>query len=83
VTGIAARRPAIGALRGKLPQAQAPQLCSLVAEPPEGNEWVSEVKFDGYRLLATVEDGKIPGSRPLSKRAVTTSCSSTCSIFSI
>ena len=59
MTRIAARRPAIGAIRGKLPQAQAPQLCSLVAEPPEGNEWVSEIKFDGYRLLATVEDGKV------------------------
>ena len=59
MTRIATRRPAIGAIRGKLPETQAPQLCSLVAEPPEGNEWVSEIKFDGYRLLATVEDGKV------------------------
>ena len=59
MTRVAARAPAIGAIRGKLPQAQAPQLCSLVAEPPDGNEWVSEIKFDGYRLLATVEDGKV------------------------
>jgi bifunctional non-homologous end joining protein LigD len=59
VSPIAARRPAIGAIRGKLPQAQAPQLCSLVGEPPEGDEWVSEIKFDGYRLLAAVEDGKV------------------------
>ena len=31
----------------------------MVAEPPDGSEWVSEIKFDGYRLLATVEDGKV------------------------
>ena len=59
MTRVAARAPATGAIRGNLPQAQAPQLCSLVTEPPEGKEWVSEVKFDGYRLLATVEDGKV------------------------
>jgi ATP-dependent DNA ligase len=57
VTRIAAQALAIGAIRGKLPPAQAPQLCSLVGEPPEGNGWVSEIKFDGNRLLAAVEDG--------------------------
>jgi bifunctional non-homologous end joining protein LigD len=59
VSRIAAQQPAIGATRGKPPQTQAPQLCSLVAEPPEGNEWVSEIKFDGYRLLAMVGDGRV------------------------
>ena len=38
-------------IRGTLPERQAPQLCSLVAEPPEGEEWIPEIKFDGYRLL--------------------------------
>ena len=31
-----------------------PQLCRLVTSPPEGAQWVHEVKFDGYRVQATV-----------------------------
>ncbi len=34
-----------------LPEKQAPQLATLVTEPPSGADWVSEIKFDGYRLL--------------------------------
>ena len=50
--------PAPGAKRGKLPQTQAPQLAALVEDPPEGDDWVSEIKFDGYRLLAWNDHGK-------------------------
>jgi bifunctional non-homologous end joining protein LigD len=34
----------------------APQLATLVSEPPGGENWVHEIKFDGYRLLAVVDD---------------------------
>jgi bifunctional non-homologous end joining protein LigD len=34
----------------------APQLATLVSAPPRGEEWVHEIKFDGYRLLAVVAD---------------------------
>ncbi len=44
---------------GALPERQAPQLCSPVEEPPEGAEWISEIKFDGYRLLASIEGGQV------------------------
>ena len=44
--------PAPGAKRGKLPASQAPQLASLAESPPDAGEWLSEIKFDGYRLLA-------------------------------
>jgi bifunctional non-homologous end joining protein LigD len=50
--------PAQGAVRGKLPQLQSPQLASVAEQPPEGEEWVSEIKFDGYRLLCWLEHGK-------------------------
>jgi bifunctional non-homologous end joining protein LigD len=40
-----------GAVQGLLPESQKPKLATLVEEPPEGQEWLSEVKFDGYRLL--------------------------------
>ncbi len=50
--------PADGAVRGKLPKTQAPQLCALATEPPEGDSWLSEIKFDGYRLLIWLDHGK-------------------------
>ncbi len=34
------------------------QLATLVDEPPEGSEWVHEIKFDGYRLLGFVAGGQ-------------------------
>ena len=43
----------------KLPQRQAPQLASVADEPPEGNGWISEIKFDGYRLLCWLDHGKV------------------------
>lgn len=30
----------------------SPQLATLVNEPPQGNQWLHEIKFDGYRILA-------------------------------
>lgn len=46
------------------PAAEAPfpsdlpfQLATLVDEPPAGDEWVHEVKYDGYRLHLALEDG--------------------------
>jgi bifunctional non-homologous end joining protein LigD len=42
-----------------MPDQQLPQLCSLAREPPEGETWLSEIKFDGYRLLVAIDDGKI------------------------
>lgn len=35
-----------------------PQLCELVAEPPEGKNWVHEAKLDGYRMQMHVRNGK-------------------------
>lgn len=35
-----------------------PQLARLGAKPPEGERWVHELKWDGYRILATLRDGK-------------------------
>jgi bifunctional non-homologous end joining protein LigD len=33
------------------------ELATLVDKPPEGPEWLSEVKFDGYRLLGFLSRG--------------------------
>ena len=50
--------PAPGAKRAPLPKSQAPELCALVEDPPEGGDWISEIKFDGYRLLCWNDSGK-------------------------
>ncbi len=34
-----------------------PQLAKLGETPPQGDQWVHEIKWDGYRILATVADG--------------------------
>lgn len=36
-----------------------PQLPSLVDQPPEGTEWMHEVKHDGYRTLLAVQRGNV------------------------
>ncbi len=43
----------------KLPAFVEPQLATLVDGPPSGNEWLHEIKYDGYRGVAAVADGKV------------------------
>jgi bifunctional non-homologous end joining protein LigD len=57
--GAGDQAPAEGAVHGELPARQAPQLCQLADSPPAGNDWISEIKFDGYRLLAFLTGGKV------------------------
>jgi bifunctional non-homologous end joining protein LigD len=33
----------------------------LVDQPPDGDEWIHEIKHDSYRTLLAPEDGKIQG----------------------
>jgi bifunctional non-homologous end joining protein LigD len=42
-----------------LPDFVAPQLCETLARPPAGNEWLHEIKFDGYRIQMRVADGAV------------------------
>ncbi len=39
----------------KLPRELAPELATLVDEAPVGDDWVHEIKLDGYRVLARVD----------------------------
>ncbi len=43
-----------------LPLTLAPQLATLVDKIPEGDDWLWELKFDGYRLMARVDDDGEP-----------------------
>jgi bifunctional non-homologous end joining protein LigD len=41
------------------PEMQYPQLAKLVKTPPPGDNWLHEIKFDGYRLLAVIKGADI------------------------
>jgi len=43
-----------GKAAGALPAFRPVQLATLVAEVPEGRDWVFEMKYDGYRCLAAI-----------------------------
>src|ERR1700680_2281623 len=42
-----------------LPAWVKPQLTKLVDAPPEGVEWLHEIKFDGYRMHARLDRGAV------------------------
>ncbi|UIK04471.1 DNA ligase D [Neorhizobium galegae] len=48
-----------GARKAELPDFVEPQLATLVKSAPSGKRWVHEIKLDGYRLQARVENGKV------------------------
>jgi bifunctional non-homologous end joining protein LigD len=47
------------AIKAPLPDVVAPCLATLVAAPPEGEDWVHEIKFDGYRIQVRIDGGDI------------------------
>ncbi len=47
-----------GARKAPMPDFVAPQLATLVDQPPEGAEWLHELKFDGYRMLCHLNGGQ-------------------------
>ena len=47
-----------GAKPAALPDSYQPQLATLVESVPDG-EWFYEIKFDGYRIMARIESGKV------------------------
>jgi bifunctional non-homologous end joining protein LigD len=42
-----------------LPDFVPPQLCATAASPPSGADWLFEVKYDGYRLQARLDRGRV------------------------
>jgi len=48
-----------GARAAELPLTLAPQLATLVERAPPGDDWVYEIKFDGYRVLTRIDDGEV------------------------
>jgi bifunctional non-homologous end joining protein LigD len=49
-------RPASLGVPGKAPDKLTPVLATLVdAPPPDAGDWIFEIKFDGYRMLARID----------------------------
>lgn len=46
-----------GAIQGPMPSDAAVQLATLVEDPPQGADWLHEIKYDGYRIRCIVEEG--------------------------
>jgi bifunctional non-homologous end joining protein LigD len=48
-----------GAIKSSWPREFSPQLAVLAESPPTGDEWLHEIKFDGYRILAQIKSSKV------------------------
>ena len=57
-TSAKSKRPIKKSMKA-LPAVMQPALATLVDEPPMGEGWLHEIKFDGYRMLCRVEDEKV------------------------
>lgn len=53
------KRPAKSRGPVKLPEFRVPQLATLVDTVPSGNDWMHEIKFDGYRAIVAVAGNKV------------------------
>jgi bifunctional non-homologous end joining protein LigD len=52
--------PPPGARRSALPDQLQPQLATLVDAPPKNaQDWIYEIKFDGYRMLTRAQAGQV------------------------
>jgi bifunctional non-homologous end joining protein LigD len=48
-----------GAVKRPIPTTIHPMLATPVDEPFDGEEWLFEIKWDGYRAVAFIENGKV------------------------
>jgi bifunctional non-homologous end joining protein LigD len=56
-----------GAVQAEMPASLDPMLATLSTSIPSGTDWLYEVKWDGYRALCYIADGKV---RMLSRRGI-------------
>src|SRR5262245_22069316 len=48
-----------GARKAPLPRSVEPELATLVTNVPPGDGWLFEIKYDGYRILARFDEGRV------------------------
>jgi ATP-dependent DNA ligase len=49
-----------------LPLFVPPQLSQPVEKPPSGPQWVREIKLDGFRMAARIDNGRVQALAPAS-----------------
>jgi bifunctional non-homologous end joining protein LigD len=49
----------IVARTSKLPKRLQPMLATLTDGPFDDNDWIFEDKYDGFRMVATIEGGEV------------------------
>jgi bifunctional non-homologous end joining protein LigD len=59
ITAIPAFSAILGARKAEMPRAIYPMLATLVDGPFTDDEWLFEIKWDGYRAVAFIERGKV------------------------
>ena len=47
-----------GAKKAAMPASLTPVLATLVERPPTGDEWINEIKYDGYRMVCRIDGGR-------------------------
>ena len=54
----ASRTTVTGVVRAPMPASIAPVLATLVDRAPAGDDWINEIKYDGYRMVCRIERGR-------------------------
>ena len=54
----------LGAAAAPLPRGSSPSSPRWRTRPRPGQDWLHEIKFDGYRILASIEQGKVIADDP-------------------
>jgi bifunctional non-homologous end joining protein LigD len=57
--GTAELKSIEGAVKAAMPQTLSPMLATLGTAIPSGTDWLYEVKWDGYRALCFIAEGKV------------------------
>ena len=57
-----------GAKSAPLPQKIEPMLATLATKPFDDEDWLFEIKWDGFRVEAIVDNGKVPDPDPEPER---------------
>jgi bifunctional non-homologous end joining protein LigD len=59
VKGVPNSAPSSRPVKRPMPSTIHPMLAESVDEPFDGAEWLFEIKWDGYRAIVFIEDGKV------------------------
>jgi bifunctional non-homologous end joining protein LigD len=54
-----AQKKSLRAAHDRLPGFVSPSLATLHSDAPRGTEWLHEIKYDGYRIQARLDRGKV------------------------